>query len=100
MTVKHATASAFVFGSFPVGWRLGLIHHPRLNRMMVMGGHVEADETQEQAVLREGMEESGLSGRLVDRLALPMPAGDPQPQVAQPWGVNEKPLPARKHLAG
>ena len=53
MTVKHATASSFVFGSFPTGWRLGLIQHPRLHRKMIMGGRVEQDETQEQAVLRE-----------------------------------------------
>jgi 8-oxo-dGTP pyrophosphatase MutT (NUDIX family) len=99
MIVKHATASAFVFGSFPAGWRLGLIHHPRLRRMMIMGGHVEQDESQEQAVLREVAEESGLSVRLVDRLTLPLPAGYPHPQVAQPWWINEMPTPADNHLA-
>ncbi len=99
MTVKHATASAFVFGSFPTGWRLGLIHHPRLDRKMIMGGHVEQDETQEQAVLREVVEESGLAVRLVNRLTLPLPAGYPHPQVAQPWWINEMSVPADNHLA-
>lgn len=28
MTVKHATASMFVFHRFPNGWRLALIDHP------------------------------------------------------------------------
>jgi 8-oxo-dGTP pyrophosphatase MutT (NUDIX family) len=99
MTVKHATASAFVFGRLASGWRLGLIRHPRLGRLMVMGGHVEEDESQEQAVLREVVEESGLSVRLVDRLTLPLPAGYPHPQVAQPWWINEMSVPADNHLA-
>ncbi len=78
---------------------MGLIHHPRLDRKMIMGGHVEQDETQEQAVLREVVEESGLAVRLVNRLTLPLPAGYPHPQVAQPWWINEMPVPADNHLA-
>ena len=85
--------------SFPTGWRLGLIHHPRLGRRMIMGGHVEQDESQEQAVLREVTEESGLAVRLVNRLTLPLPAGYPHPQVAQPWWINEMSVPADNHLA-
>jgi 8-oxo-dGTP pyrophosphatase MutT (NUDIX family) len=99
MTVKHATASAFVFGRLPHGWRLGLIHHPRLGRLMIMGGHVENDESQEQAVLREVVEESGLVVRLVSPLTPPLPAGYPHPQVAQPWWINEMAVPADNHLA-
>ena len=78
---------------------MGLIHHPRLGRKMIMGGHVEKDETQEQAVLREVVEESGLRVRLVNRFTLPLPAGYPHPQVAQPWWINEMSVPADNHLA-
>jgi 8-oxo-dGTP pyrophosphatase MutT (NUDIX family) len=99
MTVKHATASAFVFGHFPSEWRLGLIDHPRLGHKMIMGGHVEQDETQEQAVLREVAEESGLVVRLVNPLTLPLPVGYPHLQVAQPWWINEMSVPADNHLA-
>jgi 8-oxo-dGTP pyrophosphatase MutT (NUDIX family) len=98
MIVKHATASAFVFGRFPAGWRLGLIDHPRLGRWMIMGGHVERDESQEQAVLREVGEESGLSVRLINQLTVPLPVGYPHPRVAQPWWINEMPVPADNHL--
>jgi hypothetical protein len=44
--IKHATASTFVFYQFPEGWRLGLVAQPRLGRHMIVGGHVELDETQ------------------------------------------------------
>ncbi|MQA87717.1 MAG: NUDIX domain-containing protein [Streptosporangiales bacterium] len=63
MPVKHATASAYVFGRFPTGWRLGLVEHPRLGRWMIPGGHVEHHESQAQAVLREVKEETGLTVR-------------------------------------
>jgi 8-oxo-dGTP pyrophosphatase MutT (NUDIX family) len=99
MTIKHATASAFVFGRLSSGWRLGLIYHPRLDRLMIAGGHVEEDESQEQAVLREVTEESGLVVRLVWPLTPPLPAGYPHPRVAQPWWINEMSVPADNHLA-
>ncbi|MGH4013761.1 MAG: hypothetical protein ACRDSL_07460 [Pseudonocardiaceae bacterium] len=47
--IKHATASTFVFHQFPRGWRLGLVAQPRLNQRMIVGGHVELDETQAEA---------------------------------------------------
>jgi 8-oxo-dGTP pyrophosphatase MutT (NUDIX family) len=99
MTVQHATASAFVFGLLPAGWRLGLVHQPRLDRLMVSGGHVELDESQEQAVLREVAEESGLDVRLLSPLMPPLPAGYPHPVVAQPWWINEMAVPRDNHLA-
>jgi 8-oxo-dGTP pyrophosphatase MutT (NUDIX family) len=77
---------------------LGLIDHPRLGRKMIMGGHVEQNETQEQAVLREVTEESGLAARLVNVLTPPLPAGYPHPQVAPPWWINEMSVPADSHL--
>ena len=98
MTVKHPTASAFVFGRLSE-WRLGLIHHPRLDRLMIAGGHVERDESQEQAVLREVTEESGLVVRLVSPLTPPLPLGYPHPRVAQPWWINEMSVPADDHLS-
>ena len=60
MTVKHSTASVFVFCKLAPGWRLGLIQHPLFGRLMIPGGHVEPDESQQQAALREVSEEAGL----------------------------------------
>lgn len=96
--IKHATASTFVFYQFPDGWRLGLIEHPRLKRWMVMGGHVESDETQAEAALREVAEESGLEVQLLPSLSLSLPAGSPHPQVPQPWWILEQQVPPDNHL--
>lgn len=94
VSVKHATASAYVFGRFSAGWRLGLVKHPRLGRWMIPGGHVEDDESQAQALLREVEEESGLLVRLLEAPALPLPAGFSHQRVAPPWWIAEMAVPA------
>jgi 8-oxo-dGTP pyrophosphatase MutT (NUDIX family) len=101
--VKHATSSTYVFGraaevAGPAAWRLGLIIHPLFQRPMVPGGHVEADETEGEAALREVAEETGLQVRLVDPPGVPLPAGFPSAQVAQSWWIVEHPLPSDNHL--
>lgn len=101
--IKHATAGAFVFYHFLDGeWRLGLIEHPRLGRWMVPGGHVENDESQAQAAVREVEEESGLRGvRLLDAAAPPLPEGFPSShvRVPLPWWIIEQHVPPDSHLA-
>lgn len=96
--IKHATASAFVFCEFPEGWRLGLIEHPRLGKRMVVGGHVEHDETQAEAAVREAAEESGLEVRLLASPSLALPVGYPHERVPTPWWITEVMVPADNHL--
>jgi 8-oxo-dGTP pyrophosphatase MutT (NUDIX family) len=99
MTVKHATASTFVFCEFPGGWRTGLITHPRLGWAMVPGGHVEHDETPAEAALREVTEETGLADvRLLQPPAPALPAGFPHERVAPPWWITEIRVPPDNHL--
>lgn len=102
--IKHATAGAFVFCRSTDGeWLLGLIEHPRLGRWMVPGGHVEDDECQAQAAIREVEEESGLTGiRLLEPPTLPLPVGFPRThvQVSLPWWIIEQQVPADSHIAG
>jgi 8-oxo-dGTP pyrophosphatase MutT (NUDIX family) len=101
--IKHATASAFVFCPSPSGeWKLGLIEHPRLCRWMIPGGHVEVDESQAQAALREVEEESGLRDvRLIEMSAPPLPVGFPPAyeRVPLPWWITEQLVSADNHLA-
>jgi 8-oxo-dGTP pyrophosphatase MutT (NUDIX family) len=100
MSVKHATASVFLFSRAPAGWRLGLIEHPRLGWLMIPGGHVEEDESQAQAALREVAEETGLAGiRLLEVPAPALPAGFPHERVAPPWWITEQPVPVDNHLS-
>jgi 8-oxo-dGTP pyrophosphatase MutT (NUDIX family) len=101
--VKHPTSSTYVFGRpgggvGTDGWRLGLIMHPLFRRPMVPGGHVEDHETEGEAALREVAEETGLAVRLVDPPGVPLPAGFPSAQVAQPWWIVEHPVPSDNHL--
>ncbi|HBW17944.1 MAG: NUDIX hydrolase [Streptosporangiaceae bacterium] len=101
VTIKHATASAFVFCCLPAGWRIGLIVHPIFGRLMLPGGHVEPEESAPEAALREVTEESGLSVRLVAGPAARLPSGFPQSavRVPPPWWILEQPIPADHHLA-
>jgi len=96
---KHATASVFVLGYQPPGWRLGLIEHPRFARRMMPGGHVEASESPAEAAVREVAEETGLAVRLVAPPSAPLPPGYRPPRVAQPWWIVEYQVPPDNHLA-
>lgn len=98
--IKHATAGAFVFARFDDGWKLGLIAHPRLGRIMIPGGHVEADEQCAQAAVREIAEETGLIVQLLPApVALPLPARYPHPPVITPWWITEiDPVPPDNHV--
>lgn len=97
--IKHSTASVFVFARLPQGWRLGLIDHPRLGRKMIVGGHVEADETAAEAAVRETVEESGLAVRLLGCPSPALPPGYPHASVPAPWWINEIMVPADNHLS-
>jgi len=98
MTRKHPTSSVFVFRRTGEGWRLGLIRHPRYGRMMIPGGHVEPEESQGEAALREVAEEAGLAVRLVSPPAAPIPGGYRERRVAQPWWIVEYQVPRDNHL--
>ena len=96
--MKHQTSSAFVFRRLPGGWRIGLIQHPRLRRMMIPGGHVEPEESPAEAAVREVAEETGLAVTLVGPPAAPVPPGYRARRVAQPWWIAEYHFPADNHL--
>ena len=97
--IKHATASVFVFCEFPQGWRLGLIEHPRLHKRMIVGGHVEGDETQAEAAVREAAEESGMRVRLLAGPSPGLPRGYPHERVAAPWWITEVMVPTDNHVS-
>jgi 8-oxo-dGTP pyrophosphatase MutT (NUDIX family) len=98
VTQKHLTSSVFVFRRAAAGWRLGLIKHPRLGRMMIPGGHVEEEESPAEAALREVAEEAGLVVRLVSPPAAPLPGGYQPRRVAPPWWMVEYSVPPDGHL--
>lgn len=59
---KHFTATAFIVDSKN---RTLLLWHKRLNRWMPPGGHIDPDETPQEAAQRECKEETGLDVEIV-----------------------------------
>ncbi|MGQ0776590.1 MAG: NUDIX domain-containing protein [Pseudonocardiales bacterium] len=84
VTVKHATASVFLFAHTNDTWRVGLIRHPRLDKWMLPGGHVEPDENPAEAALREVAEETGLTAQLLPGPGLDKPHEADEPSVITP----------------
>lgn len=64
-----------------------LIHHKKLNLWLPPGGHMEKDETPDDAVHREMREELGLEVEILNRNDLP-PEGNIKRQLALPFYAN------------
>ncbi len=101
VTIKHPTASSFVFSKLDGEWRLGLILHPIFGKLMIPGGHIEDDETAPEAARREIAEETGLAVSFV-----PAPAAPPPDEliatrkvVSPPWWILEQPVDRDNHVA-
>ncbi|HLD08340.1 MAG TPA: NUDIX domain-containing protein [Candidatus Peribacterales bacterium] len=64
---RHFTATAFIIDSQN---RTLLLWHKRLKRWMPPGGHIDSDETPEDAAKRECKEETGLDVEIVEEESL------------------------------
>jgi 8-oxo-dGTP pyrophosphatase MutT (NUDIX family) len=71
---KHFTATAFVIDSRK---RTLLIKHKRLGRWMPPGGHIDENETPEEAAIRECKEETGLDVVILGEEQTNLFAGNP-----------------------
>ena len=100
MTIKHPTASTFIFSEHDDGWKLGLILHPLFGKLMIPGGHVEQDETAPDAARREVAEEAGLAVSYIPALATPAPDAviATRKLVSPPWWILEQPVDRDNHV--
>jgi 8-oxo-dGTP pyrophosphatase MutT (NUDIX family) len=63
-TIGHFTGSAWLID--PAGERVLLTHHRKLGLWLQLGGHADGDPDLAAVALREGEEESGLGGLVVE----------------------------------
>ncbi|MDD2181426.1 MAG: NUDIX hydrolase [Bacilli bacterium] len=62
---RHFCASVFVIN--PENKKILLVHHKKFNKWVQPGGHIEDNETPEEAALREVYEETGVKVKLLGR---------------------------------
>jgi 8-oxo-dGTP diphosphatase len=67
--------------------RVLLIHHKKLGMWLPPGGHIDRDETPDEAVEREFREELNLKVEILNRSRIPM-EGNVKKQLALPLHVN------------
>ena len=60
---RHFCASVFLIN--PEDKRILLVKHKKFNKWVQPGGHIEDDETPEEAALRETYEETGIKVKLL-----------------------------------
>lgn len=64
-----------------------LIHHRKLGLWLPVGGHIEENETPDQALLREIKEETGIDVEMMNKSNLPV-EGNTKCNLATPFYVN------------
>jgi len=64
-----------------------LIHHNKLNLWLPVGGHIEQNETPDEALLREIKEETNLDVEIVGKTDIPL-EGNVKANLARPFHVN------------
>ncbi len=62
---KHFTASALILNE---EGKILLLYHKKLNVWLYPGGHIESNETPDEAVVREVLEETGLEIKIIGNL--------------------------------
>lgn len=93
---RHFTASAVVID--PGCGRVLLVEHLLTGRWQFPGGHVDADETGDEAAVREVFEETGVAARLwvaaADRMPVPGATRHPAPIMVCEFPAPADPDPA------
>ncbi len=95
---KHYTASMFVVNKMNNDWKILFIHHKKFDRWMIPGGHVEYFENPVEAVLRETLEETQTTPKLISFINKEVPDTD-STWLLPPEYFFEQLIPARKDEA-
>ncbi|MFQ6010091.1 MAG: NUDIX hydrolase [Candidatus Aenigmatarchaeota archaeon] len=69
--------------------RILLVHHAKLDKWLPPGGHIEANETPDEAILREIKEETGIDAEFIQKEEIPKDKNDSIViQLALPFYAN------------
>jgi 8-oxo-dGTP pyrophosphatase MutT (NUDIX family) len=91
---KHWAATVYTFARVDGVWKTCMVLHRKLGKWLPPGGHVEPHENPAEAALREALEETGLTVRLVPlRAPLPVRSEPGEAVFAQPELVVEETIP-------
>lgn len=63
-----------------------LIHHKKLDKWLPVGGHIDENETPDQALKREIKEETNLNVKIIGKTDIPLPTV--KKNLATPFYVN------------
>lgn len=92
--IKQFTVSGYVLNL--TGDKLLLVAHKKLGKWLPPGGHVDANETPQSAVVREVIEETGIRASLVRRLGVDLGLeGTLDEQLDAPISMSYQLIPAR-----
>lgn len=97
---KHDSVSVFLFNFREEDFKLLLLHHVKFEKWIVPGGHVEINEHQLEAAIREVKEETGISLSAKDFLTLntffQFPLIEGINQISPPLFIFEQVIPEYK----
>ena len=77
------TVAGYIFNNN----KLLLIHHNKLDKWLPVGGHIEKDETPDEALLREIKEETNLDVEILNNSDIPL-EGNVKKNLSIPFYVN------------
>jgi 8-oxo-dGTP diphosphatase len=69
------------------GDKVLLIHHKRLDLWLPVGGHIDKDETPDEALVREVKEETNLEVEIINKSTIPF-VGNVKKNLALPFHAN------------
>lgn len=90
--------AGYIFDSLDNDRNLLLIYHNKLDLWLPVGGHIEKNETPDDALLREIKEESGLDVKILDNSPFIPVVGNTKMNLATPFYVNVHSVGDHDHL--
>lgn len=90
---KHFAVSGFVMN--PDKTKLLMVHHKKLNKWVIPGGHLEENEFPFAGARREIMEETGVSVKVLDYSGLTVSSTKKEAQIPNPMMTLQELIPAK-----